>query len=74
MLKKLCERGILSNDNAIVSALVKLEQVQKYESEALLERVFDSSLPAFVASFLRDKKLTGDEAEELRRMIEEAAK
>ena len=74
VLKKLCGRGVLQNRNALVTALVKREQVQKYESEALLQKAFDGSLPAFVAAFLRDKRLSEKEAEELRRMIEEAAK
>ncbi len=72
VLRKLCERGILKNENALVSSLVKKEQVQKFESEALLEKSFDNSLPAFVAAFLKDKKLTKTDAEEIRKMIEEA--
>jgi len=74
MLRKLCERGILQNENAVVTALAKREQVQKYESEALMERVFDGSIPSFVATLLRDRKLTREEALELKRMIEEAVK
>lgn len=74
VLKKLCERGILQNNSSIVTALVKREQVQKYESEALLDRSFDGSLPAFLAAFLQDRKLSQREAAELRKMIEEAAK
>jgi len=73
MLRKLSERGILKNENAMVTALVKKEQVQEYESEALLEKAFDNSLPAFVATLLRNKKLSPKEAEELRKMIKAAA-
>lgn len=72
MIRKLCERGLLKNENATVTALVKREEVRRYESEALVERAFDGSLPAFVAAFLKDKRLTKAEALELRRMIEEA--
>jgi len=74
MIRKLCGRGILKNENATVTTLVKREQVQKYESEALLAKSFDNSLPAFLATFLKDKKLSKEEAEELKRMIEEASK
>ena len=73
VLKKLCERGILQNQDAIVSALVEREQVQKYESEELLARAFDGSLSTFLATFLQDRKLSKDEAEELSRMIKEAS-
>lgn len=72
MIRKLEERGILKNENATVTALVKREQVQKYESEVLLEKAFDGSLPIFLATFLKDKKLTKREAEEIKKMIEEA--
>ena len=74
MLRKLCERGVLQNENAVVTARVTREQVRRYQSEALLEKAFDGSLPVFVASFLRDKKLTSEEALKLQCMIEEAAK
>lgn len=73
MLRKLAERGLLKNENATVITLVKREQVQKYESEVLLEKSFDNSLPAFLAAFLKDKRLSRQEAEEIKKMIEEAA-
>lgn len=74
MIRKLSERGVIKNENTIVSSLIKREQVQKYESEQLLEKAFDNSLPDFLTAFLKDRKLTRTEAEELKKMIEEAAK
>lgn len=74
VIRKLSGRGILKNENATVTALVKREQVQKYESEVLLEKTFDNSLPAFLATFLQDKKLSKQEAEEIKKMIEESTK
>lgn len=74
VLNKLCEREILKNENATVTALIKREQVQKHESEVLLDKSFDGSLPAFLAAFLKDKKISQKEAEELKKMIEEATK
>ena len=74
VLNKLCEREILKNENATVTALIKREQVQKHESEALLDKSFDGSLPVFLATFLKGKKISQKEADELKRMIEEAAK
>ena len=72
VLRKLCERGILKNENATVTSLIKREQVQKHESEALLDKAFDGSLPVFLAAFLKDKKISKEEYEELKKMIEEA--
>lgn len=73
VLRKLCEKGILQNVNAIVTSLIKKEEVRKQESEALLKKSFDNSLPTFISSFLQDKKLSQKEAEELKRMIDEAS-
>lgn len=73
VLRKLCERGILKNEAAIVAALVKREDVQRYESEQLIEKAFEGSLPTFLTAFLGRKKLSAKEAEELKRIIEEAA-
>lgn len=72
VLKKLCDRQVLQNEKTIVTALVKREEVQKYESEILLHKAFNGSLPGFMAAFLQDRKLSSDEAAELRLMIEEA--
>ncbi|MBE3595000.1 MAG: BlaI/MecI/CopY family transcriptional regulator [Candidatus Carbobacillus altaicus] len=74
VLKKLCERGILENRDATVTALVKREDVQRYESRAMLEKAFDGSLPKFLTAFLSDRELSEQEAEELKRIIEEAVK
>ncbi|HPT90028.1 MAG TPA: BlaI/MecI/CopY family transcriptional regulator [Acetivibrio sp.] len=74
VLKKLCERGVLQNKNATVTSLVKREDVQKFESRAVLEKNFDGSLPKFLTAFLSDRKLSEQEAEELKRIIEEAVK
>lgn len=74
VLRKLSSRGIIINENATVTTLVKRDQVQKYETEALLEKSFDNSLPAFLAAFLHDKKLSKQDAAEIKKMIEEATK
>jgi len=74
VLKKLSDRGILQNKDAVVTALVKREDVQKYESNAVIEKSFDGSLPKFLASFLDERKITEKEAEELKQIIEEAVK
>ena len=74
VLKKLSERGIMQNKEAVVTALVKREDVQKYESNAVVEKSFDGSLPKFLAAFLGERKITEQEAEELKQIIEEAVK
>lgn len=72
VLKKLSERGFVKNEQTVVTALVPREAVQKQESEAVVDKSFDGSLPAFVTAFLTDRKLTSREADEIRAMIEKA--
>lgn len=72
VLKKLSERGFVKNEEAVVTSLIPREEVQKQESESVVDKSFDGSLPAFVTAFLTDRKLTGKEAEEIRKMIEKA--
>ncbi len=74
VLRKLCERGILKNEDATVSAIIKKEDAQKYESQTLIKKAFDGSLPQFLTAFLGERKITEKEAEELKRIIEEATK
>ncbi len=72
VIKKLSEKGVVSNENAVVRALVKRKQIQKQESAEFLEKKFKGSLPAFLTAFLQDRKLTKEEAEKLQKMIDEA--
>ncbi|MFZ5944853.1 MAG: BlaI/MecI/CopY family transcriptional regulator [Bacillota bacterium] len=70
VLRKLSDRGILRNENSTVSSIVKRKQVQEYESEVVVEKAFEGSLPKFIAAFLNDKILSEDEAEEMKRLID----
>ena len=74
VLRKLCNRGVLQNQVAIVTSLIKRQEAQKYESEALIEKAFDGSLPQFLTAFLGQKKITEKEAAQLKHIIEEATK
>ena len=71
VLRKMCEKGLLKNENSIVSAIVPREQVQRHESEHFVDRAFEGSLPKFLASFLGGKTISDGEAEELMRLINE---
>ena len=70
VLRKLCERGILQNDHSTVTSIAKRADVQEYESKTVMERSFDDSLPQFIAAFMNDRKLSPDEAEEIKRLID----
>ena len=70
VLKKLCDRGILRNEHAVVSAIVKKEMVQRVESRRLVEKVFDNSISHLVASFAKERSLSEQEIAELRALID----
>ena len=70
VLRKLCERGILRNDSATVTAIAKKSDVQGYESAAVVDREFDGSLPSFITAFLKHKRLSAGEIAEIQAMID----
>ena len=71
VIKKLCEKGYIQNDDATVRVLIPKEQAQTNESTYFVERTFDGSLPSFVAAFLGGRTITEQEAKQLRKMIRE---
>ena len=74
LIRKLCQRGFLKNEGATVTALVPREQVEQYESEAVVEKSFGGSLPAFVAAFTRHQKMTQKEIDQVQAMIDQFRK
>lgn len=70
VVRKLKERGILSHQDAVITSKVKQQDVLSYESNMLLNRGFDNSLPMFLTAFLGNRKLSKKEADELMRIIE----
>ena len=71
MLKRLCDRGIFKNVDAVVSAVVSREEFIAGLSRHYVENTFGGSLPRFLASFIGGKKLSDKQAEELVRLINE---
>lgn len=70
VIKRLGERGVLKNENTIVTSLVSKEEVQLSELDELVEKKFEGSLPAFIAAFARRQELSEAEVEEIKRIIE----
>lgn len=70
VLKKLVDRGILRNDNAVVTAAVSKEEVLREESRAVVERTFEGSLPSFLAHFMGGRTISDEEADELKAIID----
>ena len=71
VLKRLCDKGIFKNEKGVVTSLVSKQLFQAKQSEEFVEWAFGGSLPGFVAAFMSQKKLSEEEIEELKRIIEE---
>ena len=70
VIKKLSERGVLKNENTIVSSLVSKDEVQASELNEMVDKTFEGSLPAFIAAFTKHRKITDAEIDEVQAMID----
>lgn len=70
VIKRLCDRGVITNENAVVRSLISKEEAQVGELEELLDKKFEGSLPAFIAAFGRKQALSDAQIEGIRRIIE----
>lgn len=71
VLKNLCQKGILINENAIVSSLITKDEYYSNQSIRFVEDTFGGSLPKFLTAFINNKKLSKHQAEELKKLIDE---
>ena len=71
MLKKLVNKGAVKNENAVVTSLLPREDVMREQSENIIGKCCGGSLPMFLTAFLSRERLTREEAEELKRLIDE---
>ena len=74
VIKRLSERGILKNENTVVTALVSKEEVQASEIDHLVKNKFEDSLPAFVAAFTKHRKLSKGDIDAMQAMIDQYRK
>ena len=70
VIKRLSERGVLKNENTVVTSLVSKDAVQAAELDEFVEKTFEGSLPAFVAAFTKRKDITKEEIDTLQAMID----
>ena len=70
VIKRLCERGVIQNENTIVTSIVSKEEAQLSELDEMVDKKFAGSLPAFIAAFGRRQSLSDAEIEEIRRIIQ----
>lgn len=74
VIKRLKERGVLNNDDGLVSSRVSKEEAQSYEISELVEKKFANSLPAFIAAFTKLQNLSQADLDEVQQMIDRIRK
>ena len=71
VLRKLCEKGVFKNENANVTVILTQDELIAHQSRRYVEDTFGGSLPKFITTFFGGKKLSQEQAAELKRLIEE---
>lgn len=73
VLKHMINRGLFENDNKTVRVLITRDEFYADQSREYVSEKFEGSLPKFIAAFTSKSKLSREEAEELKRMIDNAS-
>lgn len=74
VIKRLCERGVLRNENSIITSLISKEEAQACEIDELVDKKFEGSLPAFIAAFTKHQDMSEEELDEVQGMIDRIRK
>ena len=71
VIKKLVEKGVIERREPgfMCRALISRGEVQRQETQGLISRFFGGSKAQFLSAFLSEE-LSGEEAEELRALVE----
>lgn len=70
ILRRLSDRGLFHSENGIVTSLLSREDFLARQSRRYVEDSFGGSLPRFLAAFTAREKLSRDEINALRELIE----
>ena len=70
VIKRLAERGVVNNNNSIITSAVTKDEVQSYEVAELMEKRFNGSVPSFIAAFAKNCNLSQNEIDEIRKIID----
>ena len=73
VIKKCVDKGAVKREEPgfVCSALVSRQEIQDYETEELIDKMFDGSREKFFAAFLDGKKLSKQEVGQLKKLIDE---
>lgn len=73
VIKKCIEKGVIEREEPgfVCRALVTKEQTQQYETQELINKMYDGSADQLIASLLGNQKLSPETIERLRKLIAE---
>lgn len=72
VIRRLCDKGLFRNDNGTICKVISRQDFYAGQSIKYVDETFNGSLPAFIAAFTKYSSLTSKEADEIRKMIDEA--
>jgi len=70
VLRRLCDKGVFQNANAVVTAALTREELLARQSRQFVDSTFSGSLPSFIAAFFGGSKLSAKDADELLQLVE----
>lgn len=70
VLKRLSDRGLFENNGGVVSAKITRDDFYLMQGESLVDEAFNGSLPAFLAAFTSNKRLSKEDVAEIKRLID----
>ncbi len=70
VLKRLSDRGIFQNESGTVTAKISKKDFYSLQSKEFVAESFNGSLPAFLAAFSAKERLSPEEIEEIRKLID----
>jgi len=71
VIKRLCEKGYLASEASVVTSRIARQEAGKREGGQLVNRGFKGSLPAFIAAFLEGGDISGEEAAQIEKLLQE---
>ena len=72
VLRRLIDKGLFQNENGVVTSVISRDEFYSRQSRQYVEDTFAGSLPAFIAAFTQNSRLTQEEADAIRKMIDQA--
>ena len=70
MLKRLCDRGIFSNENGTIIVLMAKEDFTLAQSQNFINETFNGSLPMFLTLFSKNKAMKKEDIDRLQQLID----